>query len=122
MIRRPPRSTRTDTLFPYTTLCRSVQPHRLFRRDGQNLHCRVPVSMTTAALGGQIEVPTLDGGKARVTIPGGSQTGQPFPPRGTAMHLQQPSCFGSVTLATQLPRIVFVTVLGTHRESRSMFM
>src|SRR3546814_3552476 len=76
MIRRPPRSTRTDTLFPYTTLCRSVQPHRLFRRDGQNLHCRVPVSMTTAALGGQVEVPTLDGGKARVTIPGGSQTGK----------------------------------------------
>src|SRR3546814_3729547 len=95
MIRRPPRSTRTDTLFPYTTLCRSVQPHRLFRRDGQNLHCRVPVSMTTAALGGQIEVPTLDGGKARVTIPGGSQTGKQFRLRGKGMPSLQQSGFGS---------------------------
>src|SRR3546814_8969467 len=94
MIRRPPRSTRTDTLFPYTTLCRSVQPHRLFRRDGQNLHCRVPVSMTTAALGGQIEVPTLDGGKARVTIPGGSQTGKQFRLRGKGMPSLQQSGFG----------------------------
>jgi molecular chaperone DnaJ len=73
----------------------SVQPHRLFRRDGQNLHCRVPVSMTTAALGGQIEVPTLDGGKARVTIPAGSQTGKQFRLRGKGMPSLQQSGFGS---------------------------
>src|SRR3546814_10519064 len=51
--------------------------------------------MTTAALGGQIEVPTLDGGKARVTIPGGSQTGKQFRLRGKGMPSLQQSGFGS---------------------------
>ncbi len=53
-----------------------VQPHPLFQRDGVNLHCQVPVSMTKAALGGDIEVPTIDGGRSRVKIPVGSQSGR----------------------------------------------
>jgi molecular chaperone DnaJ len=56
----------------------SVAPHRLFRRDGLNLYCRVPISMVSAALGGQIEVPTLGGGRAKVTVPAGTQTGKQF--------------------------------------------
>lgn len=56
----------------------SVAPHRLFRRDGLNLYCRVPISMVSAALGGQIEVPTLAGGRAKVTVPSGTQTGKQF--------------------------------------------
>ncbi len=51
-----------------------VADHEIFEREGRNLFCRVPVSMTTAALGGEIEVPTIDGGKSRVKIPAGSQT------------------------------------------------
>jgi len=73
----------------------SVKPHRLFRREGQHLHCRVPVSMTTAALGGSVEVPTLDGGKARITIPEGSQTGKQFRLRGKGMPSLQQSGFGA---------------------------
>ncbi|MBT7446241.1 MAG: molecular chaperone DnaJ, partial [Tateyamaria sp.] len=53
-----------------------VANHKLFERDGTNLFCRVPVSMSTAALGGSIEVPTIDGGRGRVQIPSGSQSGR----------------------------------------------
>ena len=56
----------------------SVRPHEFFQRDGADLFCKVPVSMTTAAMGGEIEVPTIDGKKARVTIPEGTQTGKQF--------------------------------------------
>jgi molecular chaperone DnaJ len=63
----------------------SISPHQLFKRDEDNLHCRVPVSLATAALGGHIEVPTLGGGRARISIPEGSQTGKQFRLRGKGM-------------------------------------
>ena len=53
----------------------SIKPHRLFHREGNHIHVRVPVSMTTATLGGALEVPTIDGSRARVTIPAGTQNG-----------------------------------------------
>lgn len=56
----------------------SVRPHRFFKRDGANLHCRVPVPMTTAALGGEVEVPTIGGGRTKVKIPAGTQNAQQF--------------------------------------------
>lgn len=62
-----------------------VAPHELFERDGVNLYCRVPVSMSTAALGGAIEVPTIDGGRGRVQIPAGSQSGRQMRLRGKGM-------------------------------------
>ncbi|MBL3703523.1 molecular chaperone DnaJ [Sulfitobacter sp. BDSS02] len=62
-----------------------VAAHDLFERDGMNLHCRVPVSMTKAALGGAIEVPTIDGGRGRVQIPAGSQSGRQMRLRGKGM-------------------------------------
>ncbi|EPX84505.1 chaperone protein DnaJ [Rubellimicrobium thermophilum DSM 16684] len=66
-----------------------VREHPIFTRDGADLHCRVPVSMTTAALGGDIEVPTIDGGRARVRIPEGSQSGRQMRLRGKGMpHLR----------------------------------
>ena len=58
-----------------------VRKHDVFERDGDDLHCEVPVSMVTAALGGEIEVPTL-GGKAAIDIPEGTQTGKQFRLRG----------------------------------------
>lgn len=58
-----------------------VKRHELFERDGDDLHCKVPVSVTTAALGGEIEVPTL-AGKAAIDIPEGTQHGKQFRLRG----------------------------------------
>ncbi|MFD2184501.1 molecular chaperone DnaJ [Rhodoplanes azumiensis] len=56
----------------------SITPHAFFQRDGADLHCRVPISMVTAALGGEFEVPTIDGGKTRVKVPDGTQSGRRF--------------------------------------------
>jgi len=53
-----------------------VAEHNLFQREAENLFCHVPVSVTTAALGGDIEVPTIDGGRSRVKVPAGSQSGR----------------------------------------------
>ncbi|MCO8143696.1 molecular chaperone DnaJ [Rhodovulum tesquicola] len=62
-----------------------VADHPLFERDGMTLFCRVPVSMATAALGGEIEVPTIDGGRSRVKVPEGSQSGKQMRLRGKGM-------------------------------------
>ncbi len=62
-----------------------VENHPIFDREGTHLHCRVPVSMITAALGGTIEVPTIDGGRSRVKIPAGSQSGRQMRLRGKGM-------------------------------------
>lgn len=62
-----------------------VEEHELFQRDGTNLFCRVPVSMAKAALGGAIEVPTIDGGRGRVQIPAGSQSGRQMRLRSKGM-------------------------------------
>jgi molecular chaperone DnaJ len=63
----------------------SVGQHPIFQRDGHDLYARVPVSFVTAALGGSIEVPTLDGGKTNVKISEGTQTGRQFRVRGKGM-------------------------------------
>ncbi|SFC79341.1 molecular chaperone DnaJ [Tropicimonas isoalkanivorans] len=62
-----------------------VAEHDLFKRDAQSLFCHVPVSITAAALGGDIEVPTIDGGRSRVKVPAGSQTGKQMRLRGKGM-------------------------------------
>ncbi|HQU68332.1 MAG TPA: molecular chaperone DnaJ [Albidovulum sp.] len=62
-----------------------VREHALFQRDGMTLYCRVPVSMTTAAMGGKVEVPTIDGGRSSVAIPAGAQTGKQMRLRGKGM-------------------------------------
>jgi molecular chaperone DnaJ len=56
----------------------SLAAHPFFQRDGADLHCRVPISMVTAALGGEFEVPTIDGNKTRVKVPEGTQSGRRF--------------------------------------------
>ena len=63
----------------------SVAPHRMFKREGSNLYCRVPIPVTTAALGGQLDVPTIDGRKARLQVPAGTQTGHRFRLRSKGM-------------------------------------
>ncbi len=59
--------------------------HEIFSRDAQHLFCQVPVSVSSAALGGDIEVPTIDGGRSRVKVPAGSQTGKQMRLRGKGM-------------------------------------
>ncbi len=63
----------------------SLLAHEVFQRDGANIYCRVPIAMTTAALGGDIDVPTLDGGRVAVSLPEGTQTGRQFRLRGKGM-------------------------------------
>ncbi|KAB2884431.1 MAG: molecular chaperone DnaJ [Pseudorhodoplanes sp.] len=63
----------------------SIEPHALYQRDGADLHCRVPVSMVQAALGGEFEVPSIDGSKSRVKIPAGTQSGRRFRLQGKGM-------------------------------------
>ncbi|HEV3176840.1 MAG TPA: molecular chaperone DnaJ [Stellaceae bacterium] len=70
----------------------SVKPHRFFQRDGANIQCRVPIDMATAALGGTIEVPAIDGTRAKLTVPAGAQTGRQFRLKGKGMSvLRSPS-------------------------------
>jgi len=63
----------------------SVAPHQIFQRDGHDLYCRCPVTLVTASLGGAFEVPTLDGGRAKVTLPEGTQSGKQFRLKGKGM-------------------------------------
>ena len=56
----------------------SIDSHRIFEREGADVFCRIPIPMTTGAIGGSIEVPTINGSKAKVKIPDGTQTGQQF--------------------------------------------
>lgn len=65
----------------------SVKPHPFFKRDGANLFCRVPVPMTTAALGGSIDVPTIEGSRTKIKVPAGTQTGQQLRIKGKGMSV-----------------------------------
>lgn len=65
----------------------TVRPHRIFQREGADIYCRVPIPMTTAALGGSIEVPSIDGSRSRVTIPEGTQSGNQFRLRNKGMSI-----------------------------------
>ena len=70
----------------------AVKPHEFFQRDGADLYCKVPISMTTAALGGSFEVTTLDGTQTKVKVPEGTQNGRQFRLKGKGMPvLRQPN-------------------------------
>ncbi|MEN8708388.1 MAG: molecular chaperone DnaJ [Paracoccaceae bacterium] len=82
-----------------------VARHNIFEREGNNLFCRVPVSMTSAALGGDIDVPTIDGGRSRVKVPSGSQTGRQMRLRSKGMPSVRGSAVGDmfIELAVETP-------------------
>lgn len=63
----------------------SVKAHPIFERDGRNLYCEVPITFVDAALGGELEVPTLDG-RVKLKIPAETQTGKLFRLRGKGVH------------------------------------
>lgn len=83
----------------------SIKPHHLFQRDGANVFCRVPIPLVTAALGGTIEVPAVDGSKSRVTVPAGTQTGSQFRLRTKGMSVLRSTQRGDmyVEVAVETP-------------------
>ena len=78
----------------------SIKPHEFFQRDGADIFCRVPISVTTAALGGDFQVPTIDGGKTRVKVPDGTQTGKQFRLKGKGMPVLRSSRVGDMYIQT----------------------
>lgn len=82
-----------------------VSKHKIFERDGLNLFCRVPVSMAKASLGGEVEVPTIDGGRSRVRIPAGSQSGRQMRLKGKGMPAIKTSQKGDmfIEMAVETP-------------------
>ncbi|ATX67180.1 molecular chaperone DnaJ [Roseinatronobacter bogoriensis] len=83
----------------------NVAEHQIFKRDDVNLYCRVPVSMARAALGGEVEVPTIDGGRSRVKVPVGSQSGRQMRLRGKGMPALRGGAHGDmlIELAVETP-------------------
>jgi molecular chaperone DnaJ len=74
----------------------SITQHQIFQRDGANIFCRVPIPITTAALGGSIEVPTVEGSRTRVTVPPGTQSGHQFRLRGKGMTVLRSNLRGDM--------------------------
>ncbi len=80
----------------------SIAPHEFFQRDGADIFCLVPIAMTTAALGGHIEVPTVEGGRSRVKIPEGSQTGKQFRLKGKGMPVMRSKTTGDMYIQVEV--------------------
>ena len=74
----------------------SIVPHLFFQRDGADLHCRVPISMVSAALGGEFEVPTIEGTKSRVKVPAGTQSGRRLRLQGKGMPVLRAKQLGDM--------------------------
>jgi molecular chaperone DnaJ len=83
-----------------------VASHEFFQRDGADLYCRVPISMASAALGGEFEVPAIDGSKVRVKVPAGTQTGRRFRLSGKGMPVLRAKQTGDmyVQVAVETPQ------------------
>ena len=84
----------------------ALRPHPIFQRDGANILMRVPLRMTQAALGGDVEVPAVDGTKAKVKIPPGSQTGDQFRLRGKGFSVLRSAARGDmyIQVAVETPQ------------------
>lgn len=80
----------------------SVRNHKLFKRDGADIHCQIPIPMTTAALGGEIEVHTIDGTRAKVKIPSGTQNGHQFRLKGKGMTMIRGSVRGDMYIEASI--------------------
>ena len=87
----------------------SVRRHQLFEREGADVHCRVPISMVQATLGGNIEVPTLDAKMARINIPAGAQGGHQFRLRGKGMPIVRSSQKGDMYIEIMVETPVNLT-------------
>jgi molecular chaperone DnaJ len=126
------RGAPTGDLYIFIT----ITPHRIFQRDGANIFCRVPISITAAALGGSIEVPSVDGSRARVTVPPGTQSGHQFRLRGKGMSVLRSPARGDMFIEAIVETPVNLNKrqqellrefekagdqVGTHPESEGFF-
>ena len=80
----------------------SIKPHGFFQRDGADVFCKVPISMVTAALGGNVEVPTLDNAMTRVKVPEGSETGKQFRLKGKGMPVLRSTMTGDMYIQVEV--------------------
>jgi molecular chaperone DnaJ len=87
-----PRGTAPGDLYIFI----SIGAHVMFQRDGANIYCQVPIPMTTASLGGSVEVPAIDGSRAKVTVPAGAQSGHRLRLRGKGMSVLNKSVRGDM--------------------------
>ena len=87
----------------------TISEHVFFQRDGADIYCRVPIPMMIASLGGAIEVPAIDGSRAKVNIPEGTQSGQQFRLRGKGMSVLQSKLRGDMYIDAQVETPVKLT-------------
>ncbi len=80
----------------------TIKPHEFFQRDGADIFCKVPIAMTTAALGGQIDVPTVDGSITRVKVPEGTEAGKQFRLRGKGMPVLRSKVTGDMYIQVEV--------------------
>jgi molecular chaperone DnaJ len=80
----------------------TVQKHKIFQRSEENLYFKLPISMADAALGTEIEVPTIDGGKSKVKIPSGTQSGKQFRLKEKGMPILRENHYGDLYLETNV--------------------
>ena len=91
-----------------------VKEHHIFQRDGNNLYCEVPISFTLAALGGEIEVPTLDG-RVKLKVPEGTQTGKLFRMRGKGVAAARSGYTGDL-----ICKVIIETPVSLNDEQRAL--
>ena len=87
----------------------AVRPHRLFQRNGADIYCRAPIPMTTASLGGTIEVPAIDGSRARVTLPAGTQSNRQFRLKDKGMRILRSNARGDMYIEVTVETPVNLT-------------
>lgn len=97
-----------------------IEPHALFQREGNVLHCRVPINIAEAALGTEIEVPALDGSKVHVKIPAGTQHGTQFRVKDKGMPVYQRHGRGDLILhmAVEVP----TNLTASQKEALQQFL
>ena len=93
----------------------SIRPHAFFQREAADIFCRVPISMTKAALGGTFEVPTVAGGRTKVKVPEATQTGRQFRLRGKGMPVMRSHQFGDMYI-----QVVVETPQNLSRRQRDL--
>ena len=87
----------------------AVRPHRLFQRDGADIYCRAPIPMTTASLGGTIEVPAIDGSRTRITLPPGTQSNRRFRLKDKGMRILRSNARGDMYIEVTIETPVNLT-------------
>lgn len=87
----------------------TIKPHPIFKRDADLLFCQVPIPMATATLGGNLEVPTIEGKRARMKIPAGTQSGRQFRLKGKGMPELNGGFVGDMIIETQVETPVNLT-------------